>query len=543
MYVQEIIKKRGIKKYKTVLIRESYRDGKTIRNRTVANISSLPEECIERIKNFFCHKDKSSVYLDEIKQVQVLDSKEYGAAQACMQIVRETQLDKIIYSSKIPWREDALAMIVGRIIYPGSKLSLANMFADTVLWELCGHMPGVKPNVDVHCYHSLDQLLTRQEAIQKSFSEKHLRDGCVVLYDITSSYFEGEYEDSDLVTYGYNRDCKRGHEQVNIGLLTNGDGCPVAVEVFAGNTTDQVTVKEQVKKIVEKFHVEEVIFVGDRGMLTPKRIAEVNAQGFKTVTALTHTQMQDLLERGVISTDLFIKGQFPEASDPANSAIRYILCFNQERGKHETATRWALIDKTQSLLQQLAKSKKKRKEKDIGSSVGKIWAKYKTEKFFSWSVEDQKLHYCLKSSVIAQEALLDGCYVIRTEVSSQVMSALEVVKTYKKLTQVEQAFRVIKTTALEIRPIYHQLDNRIRAHVFLCMLAYYLQWHMNQRLAPIFSADEKGKNRRWTFSQVIERLKTIRSQTVKIADMVIERVITTPDQEQRVLIDALNVRM
>jgi len=544
MYVQEITKKRGTKKYRSVLIRESFREGKLVRNRTVANISKLPDQHIKKIKEFL--KDENADSKPSSKsfdQIQVFESKEYGASKALLSIARELELDKMIYSRKNQWRENALAMIVGRLTYQGSKLSLTNMYADTDLWRLCGHSSNTKPDVNKHCYQTLDRLLDRQESIQEKLSEKYLEDDCVVLYDITSSYFEGEYVDSELVTFGYNRDGKRGHEQVNIGLLTNAEGCPVAVETFAGNTTDQVTVQNQARKIIERFKVKNVVFVGDRGMLTPKRIAEVNSEGFKTITALTHAQMQNLLDKGIITESSFSANSFPEVSDPDNPGIRYVLCLNLKRKKRETKTRYALIEKTKSLLHKIKTSKKKRKEKDIGAAVGKIWSRYKTEKFFIWSIEDGKLDFSVKQSVVDRERLLDGCYVIRGDVAEDLMSSKDIVKTYKKLIHVEQAFRVIKTTLIEIRPVYHHLDDRIRSHVFLCMLAYYLQWNINQRLGNIFKSDGKGKNRRWTVSQVIERLKGIRTQSIQISDVILDEVISTPDKEQQLLIDALGVSM
>lgn len=543
MYVQEIVKTQGPKKYRTVLIRESYRDGKSVRNRTVANISKLPEQCIEEIKKFFkggrSDAKDSCMRLDNLEQVQIVDSKEYGASKSIVNIAKDTGLDKIIYSRKTKWAQNAVAMIVGRVIYPGSKLSLTNMYLDTVLWELCGHEKGSKPDVNKDCYQPMDKLLERQKSIQKQLADNHLHDGCVVLYDITSTYFEGEYENSDLITYGYSRDCKRGHEQVNIGLLTNAEGCPVAIETFAGNTQDQVTVKGQVKKLVDDFNVKEVIFVGDRGMLTPKRIQEVNEEGFKTITALTRSQMQDLISRGVIDTSLFQVSEYPEVQDPDNTEIRYVLCLNPKRQKNDSQTRMELIRATTMELDKIRNAKIKRNNEKIGARAGKVWAKYKTEKYFEWSVMNGKLEYRILQEAIDKDKRLDGCYIIRTDVTATTLSGKDVYKTYKKLIHVEQAFRVIKTTSLEIRPVFHHLDNRIRAHVFLCMLSYYLQWHMNQRLSDTYLNDGKGKHRRWSFQQVIERLKSIRCQTVKIGGVNLPDVISAPDKEQIMLLKAL----
>lgn len=267
-------------------------------------------------------------------------------------------------------------------MYPGSKLSLTNMYLDTVLWELCGHERDSHPDVNEDCYEPMDELLKRKKSIQKQLANKHLNNGCIVLYDLTSTYFEGEYEDSDLVKFGYNRDGKRGHEQVNIGLLTNADGCPIAVETFAGNTTAQVTVKGQVKKLINDYKIKDVIFVGDRGMLTPKRIEEVNKEGYKTITALTHAQMQDLISKGVITVSLFKINEYPEVRDLDNTKIRYVLCLNPKRLKTDCQTRMNLINVTILQLDKIKNTKKKYTQEKMGARVGKVWVKYGTEKYF-----------------------------------------------------------------------------------------------------------------------------------------------------------------
>ncbi len=540
MYVEEIKHKRNGKTYTTVLVRESYRDGTKVLHRTISNISNLPRNCIQQIKNML---KGDGLHKISIEDLAVSKSREYGASKALIDLAKDIGLDRMIYSKAVKWSQNALAMIAGRIIYPGSKLSLTNMYLDTVLWELCGHERNFQPEVNEDCYEPMDELLKRQKSIQKQLANKHLNNGCIVLYDITSTYFEGEYEDSDLVKFGYNRDCKRGHEQVNIGLLTNVEGCPIAVETFAGNTQDQVTVKGEVKKLINDYKLKDVIFVGDRGMLTPKRIIEVNKEGYKTITALTHAQMQNLVSKGVITTSLFKINEHPEIKDPDNSEIRYVLCLNPKRQKADSQTRRDLINATIIELDKIKNTKRKHTKEKIGSRVGKVWARYGTEKYFEWSVVNGKLEYHIIQGIIDKEKKIDGCYVIRTDVGMETLSSKEVYKAYKKLIHVEQAFRVIKTHSLEIRPVFHHLDHRIQAHVFLCMLAYYLQWQMNQRLFDIYQNDGNGKHRRWTFLQVIERLKSIRSQTVQIGGIDLPNVISTPDKEQKMLLDALQLKL
>ena len=534
MYVEEIKRKIKGKQYKTVLVRESYREGTKVCHRTIANLSKLPEHCIQVIKDGLKGRK-----LNETGHLVISKSREYGASKTIIKIAKEVGLDKMIYSRKTKWSQNALALVAGRIIYPGSKLSLTNRYLDTILWELCGHPKEYKPIVNKDCYESMDKLIKRQKSIQKQLAAKHLCNGCIVLYDMTSTYFEGEYKNSDLIKYGYSRDCKKGHEQVTIGLLTNSEGCPVAVETFAGNTQDQVTVKGQVKDLVDNFNVKEVIFVGDRGMLTPKRIKEVNQEGFKTITALTRFQMKDLISRKVIKPSFFRQGEYVEVQEPDRSGIRYILCLNPKRQKTDFETRMKLIDMTISKLDHIRKSKIKRRQEKIGAQVGRVLAKYKTGKYFDWSVINGKLEYSVVDEVRSKDKEIDGCYIIRTDTSPEILPAKDVYKTYKKLIHVEQAFRIIKTTSLEIRPVFHHLDKRVRGHIFLCMLSYYLQWHMNQRLSAVYENDGSGENRRGTYQQVIERLKGIRSQEVTIGGVNVSDVISEPDKEQKMLLKAL----
>ncbi len=540
MYVEEIKAKRNGKTYTTVLIRESYREGSKVLHRTISNISNLPRQYIQRIKDMLKGEDARKISIEDLS---VSGSREYGASKVLIELAKDIGLDKIIYSKPVRWSLNALAMIAGRIMYPGSKLSLTSMYLDTVLWELCGHEKDSQPDVNKDCYESMDELFKRQKSIQNQLAKKHLKDGCIVLYDITSTYFEGEYEESALVKFGYNRDCKRGHEQINIGLLTNVEGCPVAVETFPGNTQDQVTVKGQIEKLVNEYKVKDVIFVGDRGMLTPKRLSEVNKEGYKTITALTHAQMQNLISEGLITKDLFKVDEYPEVRERDDIKIRYVLCLNPKRQKMDHQARMNLVKATIIELDKIKNAKRKQLKEKTGARVGKIWAKYGTEKYFEWSVVDDRLKYEVIQEVLDKENRLDGCYIIRTDVAEDLLSSKEVYKAYKKLIHVEQAFRIIKTHSLEIRPVFHHLDHRIQAHVFLCMLSYYLEWHMNQRLSIVYQNDGNGKNRRWTFLQVIERLKSIRSQTVSLGNIKLPNVISTLDGEQQMLLDALRLKL
>jgi hypothetical protein len=540
MYVDAIKLKRGTKQYCTTLIRQSYRQGGKVLHRTVCNISKLPPQLIEQIR-LGLRQGEAAGRPDGPLQVE--RQREYGASYALLNLARQLELDRLIYSRKEPWREDALVLIVGRVVYQGSKLALTNVYADTALWELCGHPADERPDVDRHAYAVMDRLMQRQDAIQKALAGQRLHDGCLIYYDLTSSYFEGAYEGSDLVAFGHNRDGKKGHEQIAIGLLTDAQGCPVAVEVFRGNTSDQSTVLAQAKRVSEQYGVQDVVFAGDRGMLTPKRIAEVSALGFKTLTALTHPQIRDLLERKVIQMELFDEREPVAVHDPEQKTLRYLLCKNPNTAVDERQTRQELIAQTRQALEKLAASRKKRTNVELGAKVGVVLAKWRVAKFFSWRIEKARLLFDIDQELVRAEETMDGCYIIRTDVSDEAWGAQQAVDRYRGLAQVERAFRNLKTVALELRPVYHHTDERIRAHVFLCMLAYYLQWHALQRLQPLFDADGDGKDRRWAWPIILERLKSIRTQTCRLGPTVLPNVITRPDPEQQRILDLLKVKL
>jgi transposase len=366
-------------------------------------------------------------------------------------------------------------------------------------------------------------------------AKKHLSKGSLVLYDITSSYLEGEYVSSELVAFGYSRDDKRRHEQIVIGLLTNEVGCPVAVEVFSGNTSDQTTVLKQAKRLADEYKVKDVIFVGDRGMLTSKRIEEVNQLGYKILTVLNRSQLRELEQREIIKAKDFSVSEITEIHDPINKAVCYFLCKNPEQAVENIETRNTLIAKTKEALEKIAKNNKGTEQKKC-AQIGKVLAQYKVGKFFTWEYKDKKLIYQIEQDKVDAEELFDGCYIVRTDSN---LSKEDAVRGYKDLTYVERAFRNIKTMSLEIRPIYHQLDRRIKAHVFLCMLAYYLEWHAIKRLQPLFAEDGKGANKHFSFTRVIERLKSIRIQDCDLNGVQIPEIVTTPDPDQQKILELL----
>ena len=425
-------------------------------------------------------------------------------------------------------------MIAGRIIYAGSKLSLSHCGSYSALWETCGI--GGDIDVNVHCYAAMDKLLERQESIQKTLAKKHLQDGILVLYDITSSYMEGEYEDSDLVCFGYNRDGKRKHEQIVISLLCSKEGCPVAVEVFPGNTKDETTFLDKVGELRETFGLSKVVIAGDRGMVKKVNYEKLDHDSVKVISALNHATIEALCKKDVMQVSMFDNKNIVEVID---GGMRYCLCKNPDMAIKETETRKALLKKTVEKLDQIIASTKKSKySKEM--RIGKAIAKYKVGKFITFEGEGDEVKYTLDEVKIEQESRLDGCYVIFTDASPDDMAAIEVVENYKRLARVEQAFRSMKTVQLELRPIYHKKDDRIKSHVFICMLAYYVMWHMKQNLQPLFECDGKGKKRKYTFDSVIERLKLVTKNTVVFCNAQSE-IVAVPTDEQQHILDLLGV--
>lgn len=514
------------------LIRSSYRkDGKVLHSNH-GRISGLPLEQLKLIQAAF---RGDVIAKDSPEALRLLGSKEYGASAALLALAKEIGLDRALYSRPSePWVRDALAMIVGRLVYAGSKLSLSHQWKNTALWELCGVEGPV--DVDQHCYAAMDRLLERQDAIQRTLAQQHLRNGHLVLYDITSSYFEGAYEESEIVAFGYNRDGKRGHEQMVIGLLCSEEGCPVGVEVFPGQTQDASTVPQKIAEIQARYGIKEVIFVGDRGMVTSANVEKLkDLEGLSTISALTHRQIVSLLERKVIEVDLFDEKEIVEVIDPECAQRRYCLCRNPQSAQREGTTRAALLERTRVALDKIAASKRKASAEALGARVGRILQQYKMGKFVSWQIEAGRLQWRFDAEKIAAEKRFDGCYVISSDVPVQKMAKAELVAAYKKLELVEVAFRNLKTVQLEVRPVYHKKDERIRSHVFLCMLAYYLQWHAKQRLQALFAADGEGKGRQWTMQNVLERLKAIRRERLSMGGTEFTQTTVADEEQQRIL--------
>jgi transposase len=533
LHLEIFTDRRGTTPYHYGLFRSSFRKDGKVKHRTYGRVTGLPLRSLQALRDFVrrgCPGGDLGV------TCVTKSARELGACRAVLELVEELGLPRLIYSRREPWVKHILAMIVGRIVYQGSKLSLVNLWEDSALWEVCG-LGTQRPDVDA-CYAALDRLRARQKPIQKQLARRHLQEGCGVMYDASSSYLEGAYRGSRLVAFGHNRDGKRGHAQVVYGMLTDATGCPVGLAVYPGNTADQTTVKDRVKELKQDYGVKQALFAGDRGMLTPARLAELNQAGLWTVTALTHPQMTKLIERRVIQLGLFDERDIAEVVDPAEPSVRYLLCRNPLTAEKETRTRKALLAKTCEALERLAASRKRRTPEQIGAAVGVALKKWRVGKFFAWKVEAGKLIWSRADALVAQEAALDGCYVVRTDAPAAQWDKQQAVDAYRRLADVDRGFRQLKTVSLEVRPVYHKKDERIEAHLFVCLLAYYVQWHMQQRLAPLFAADGQGKDRRWTFAHVLERLKSIRRETV-VMQATEMQIDSRPDAEQQQLLDLL----
>jgi len=469
----------------TVLLRESFRDGKTVKKRTLANLSSLPAEQIELIRQVL----RGEKLVAPASLFEIDASRHHGHVQAVWLAMQRLGLPQLLSSRACAERQRVLAMIAARILRPHSKLATTRWWGTTSVPELFE----LDACDEQALYAAMDWLLERQDAIQGKLAKRHLQPGSIVLYDLSSSYFEGST--CELAALGYNRDGKRGKLQVNYGLLTDARGLPVSISVFEGNTADADTFMPQVRQLRERFGIDEMVLVGDRGMIAQTHIDALRADaGLQWITALKTGSLRVLASDGALQLGLFDERNLFEFTHPDYPGERLVACRNPELAKMRAHKRQALLEATVALLepirQRVAAGRLKGQDR-IGLCVGKVINRYKVGKHFDLEITDASFGYAINEARVAPEAALDGIYVIRTAVPHERMSSDDVVRTYKSLSQVEQAFRSIKTVDLEVRPIYHRLADRVRAHLLLCMLAYYVKWHMMQAWHPLLFADEE----------------------------------------------------
>jgi Transposase DDE domain len=477
------------REYVAHLLRRSYREGGTVKKETVANLSHLPEEVIELIRGAL--RGQRFVAAEEAFEVE--RSLPAGHVEAALAMARRLEFVRLL--DRQPSRERALglAMIVQRVLGPGSKLAMSRAFSQSTLAaEL-----SVEDADEDELYAALDWLLARQRRIERALARRHLEGGTLVLYDVSSSYFEGHT--CSLAQLGYSRDGRRGTPQIVYGLLCDPRGCPVAVEVFEGSLHDDKTLPAQLDKLRERFGLERVIVVSDRGMVTKANLELLRAsEGAAWITALKAPQVKKLVKEGALQLSLFDQQSLAEIACDDYPGERLVVCRNPLVAGERARKREDLLQATERALAEIRARVEQgtlRGEAEIGLAVGAVWNRWRVRKHFQVEIKDTAFDYARKQEQIAAEAALDGIYVLRTSVAEAELRAPDVVRAYKQLKEVERAFRTLKG-ALELRPIHHRLDERVRAHVFLCMLSYYLAWHLRQAWKPLLFDDEHPPTQR-----------------------------------------------
>ncbi|TFH66982.1 MAG: IS1634 family transposase [Gemmatimonadales bacterium] len=480
------------KVYEAHLLRRSIRDGKKVRHETLGNLSHLPPHVIDLIRRAL----KGETFVSAEESFECLRSLPHGHVAAVLGTLRQLGLDKLIASRRSRMRDLVVALIVARIIDPRSKLAIARGLAEETALSTLAQTLDIVSAGEEELYAAMDWLVQRQGAIEGRMAKRHLAGGALVLYDVTSSYFEGRT--CPLARRGYSRDGKKGTLQIVIGLLCACDGKPVAVEVFDGNTGDPSTVASQIEKIQERFGLSEVVLVGDRGMITSARIREDLApvDGLRWITSLRAPAIRSLMDEGALQPSLFDEIDLAEITAADYPGERLIVCRNPLLATDRARKRQELLAATEREFQKIVAATKRKARRlsgtgKIAMSVGRVQNRYKVGKHFEVEITDNSFSYSRKIEQIKEEAALDGFYVIRTNVPAATLGAEDTVRAYKGLSVVERAFRSMKTMDLKIRPIHHRLAKRVRSHVFLCMLAYYVEWHMREALAPILFDDHE----------------------------------------------------
>jgi len=504
-----------------VLLRESFRmDGK-VKKRTLANLSKLPSEVVDGLRILL----KGGQAIEELGEAfDVVRSQPYGHIRASLDTARKLGLEKLIDPKPSPERTLILAMLVARMLEPASKLATARGLDEDAQLAALHEDLGLGHVTADQLYAAMDWLYVHQPQIEQRLAERHLSGGSLVLHDVTSTYFEGRC--CPLAEYGHSRDGRKDKQQIVFGLLCNREGCPVAVEVFAGNTGDPSTLRSQIDKLRDRFSLERVVLVGDRGMLTAARIRK-NLEpeaGFDWITALKSTELRKLEAFPGHQYSLFDERGFVEVSDEAFPNERLIVCRNPLLADERARKREELLQATERELEKIvAATERKRRplrgKEKIGLRIGKTIDRFKVGKHFLLEISEDHFSYRRDEERISAEAALDGIYVIRTNVPEAELSSEEAVRAYKRLSVVERAFRSAKTVDLRVRPIYHYLPERVRAHVFLCMLAYYLEWHLRQKLAPILFEDDDKEAAEAQRDSVVKPAKVkAKAQTLRTSD-------------------------
>jgi transposase len=473
-----------------ILLRQSVRDGAKIRKRTIANLSDWPLPQVDSLRRLL----KGETLVSPNEALTITRSLPHGHVAAVLSTLRSLGLEQLISPTASRQRDLVCAMIVARILQPSSKLALARGLDLETASSSLGELLDLNRANEDDLYEAMDWLLERQSAMESQFASKRLTTGSLVLYDLTSTYFEGRH--CPLAKFGHSRDERSGNPQIVYGLLTDAEGCPVAVEVFAGNTADPSTVKGQIDKLRQRFGLERVILVGDRGTLTSARLREdlQTQPGIDWITALRAPQIQTLARDGALQMSLFDRQDLAEITHEDFPGERLIACRNPLLADERARKRKELLAATEKELVKIQTATQRvkrpfRGKERIALRVGKVLGRYKMAKHFLCHFEENQFRFERIQATIDRESELDGVYVIRTNVSAAQASSEDAVRYYKELSKVERAFRSLKSVDLKVRPIHHRLENRVRAHVFLCMLAYYVEWHMRRALAPMLFDD------------------------------------------------------
>lgn len=481
-----------------ILLRQSYRENGKAKKRTIANLSNWSPELVDGLRILL----RGGIAFESPDAAfEITCTRPHGHVVSVLETLRSLKLDSLLHSRRSRNRDLVVAMIVARILEPSSKLATAQGLGEDAYLNTLAEEMELEDVSEDDLYAALDWLGKSQDRIEAKLAKRHLKDGIIILYDLTSTYFEGRT--CPLAHLGYSRDGKKGKLQINVGLLCTAEGIPVSVEVFDGNTGDPTAFTKAVEKVVGQFGLKRVIFVGDRGMITSARIREdlKGIEGLRWITALRALDIQKLATQGSLQASLFDEKDLAEIQDPENPEERFIACRNPLLAAERDRKRQALLEATEKELDKVVRAtQRKRKplrgKDEIGLRVGKVLGRFKMGKHFELTISECSFQYGRKLENIAKEAMLDGVYIIRTNVASDVLSSEGAVETYKGLSVVERAFRRMKTVDLQVRPIRHRKETRVRAHVFLCMLAYYVEWHMRRALAPLLFEDHDPQSAR-----------------------------------------------
>ncbi len=501
----------------TILLRESYRQDGKVRKRTLANVSKWPPELIEQFQNLL----RGSRTIDKLSEAfEVVRSHPHGHVRAVLGTLHRVKLHTVILQRSNRHRDLVQAMVVARILSPTSKLATARGLDPKTCSTTLAQELNLGVVTEVELYQAMDWLLKRQNKIEQKLAQSHLSEDTMVLCDLSSSYLEGEH--CSLGKRGHSRDRKKGKVQIEFSLLCNQQGCPVAVTVFEGNTSDSQTLKPQLEKLTERFGIKYGIFVGDRGTLPDTQISKQlkDLEGWDWITALRAAQIRKLLDGGALKLEEFETQSWIEIQSRTYPNERLIACRNCHLANQTKHKREELLRATETELDKIVVATRRSKQRlegeaEIGLRVGKVLNRFKVAKHFELSITDTHFSYQRQAHSIEADAQLDGLYVIRTSVSGQKMTATAVVQAYKNLARVEQAFRCFKTTDLKIRPIFHHLEARVRAHVFICFLAYYVEWHMRQMLAPMLFEEDDPSEAQQLRASVVEPAKRSHSARKK----------------------------